>query len=66
MKTCLWSFSYSNGVEMCEVTQTVVKENNVFMVIKTEILLFIILRQMNLWLNLKILSLFYNQKKGTV
>lgn len=48
MKTCLWLFSYSNDREMCEVTQTAVKENNVFRVIKTEILLFIILKQMNL------------------
>lgn len=48
MNTLWLSFGYSNDVEMCEVTQTAVKENKVFNVIKTEILLFIILKQMNL------------------
>jgi len=37
-KTLQLSFSYSNDIEMCEVTQTVVKEKKVFKVIKTEIL----------------------------
>lgn len=44
MKTLQLSFSYSNDTEICEVTQTAVKENKVFEVIKTEIPLFIILK----------------------
>lgn len=44
MKTLQLLFSYSSDIEMCEVTQTAVKENKVFRVIKTEMPLFIIFK----------------------
>lgn len=47
MKTSV-VFSFSSHTETCEVTQTAVKENKAFRIIKTEIVLFIVLKKVNL------------------